>query len=257
MPWWITFYIKFGLWMRAKSLPVGLHVFVRLFQLVTCPPQVSRCLKLTVISRRKKWVFLCLLANRALSLVCFSLQQWLIWITLISYQIIIVCKIYYWQISQSLLLHLVCIRVNHPMRKLMIMAMIFMMRKWTLWLTLITHNVFSITQSVVTRLPRWNIVWWLTQTLIVVTLCPLNDIVDLTADLVSDVRVLLKRLNHFIVRLVFEIVEVRIFLACKLIVFLRIGLKILIFQLASYVCLINMNQVILVGQIRPIGLLKK
>ena len=243
--------------MRAKSLPVDLHVFVRLFQLVTCPPQVSRCLKLIFMSGRKKWVFLCLLANRALSFVCLSLQQWLIWITLISYHIIIVCKIYYWQIRQSLLLHLVCIRANQPMRKLMIMAMNFIMRKWALWLTLITHNVFSITQGVVTRLPRWNIVWWLTQTLIVVALCPLNDIVDLTADLVSDVRVLLKRLNHFVVRLLFVIVEVRMLLACKLIVFLRICLKILIFLLASHVCLIHMNQVILARDIRSIGLLKK
>lgn len=227
--------------MRAKSLPVGLHVFVRLFQLVTCPPQVSRCLKLTVMSWRKKWVFLCLLANCALSIVCLSLQQWLIWISLISYQIIILCQIYYWKIRQSLLLHLVCIRVNYPMRKLMIMAMNFVMRKWALWLTLITHNVFSTIQSVVTRLSRWNIVWWLTQTLIMVALCPLNDIVDLTADLLSDVGVLLKRLNHFVVRLVFVIVGVRMFFACKLIVFLRIWLKILIFLLTSHVCLIHMN----------------
>ena len=166
-------------------------------------------------------------------------------------------NIYYRQIRQLLLLHLVCIRVNHPMRKLMIMDMNFVMRKWALGLTLITHNVFSITQSVITRLPRWNIVWWLTQTLIVVALCPLNDIVDLTADLVSDVRVLLKRLNHFVVRLVFVIVEVWMFLACKLIVFLRIGLKILIFLLASHVFLIHMNQVILMRDIWPIGLLKK
>jgi hypothetical protein len=127
------------------------------------------------------------------------------------------------------------------MRKLMIMAMNFVMRKWALWLTLITHNVFSTIQSVVTRLSRWNIVWWLTQTLIMVALCPLNDIVDLTADLLSDVGVLLKRLNHFVVRLVFVIVGVRMFFACKLIVFLRIWLKILIFLLTSHVCLIHMN----------------